>query len=640
MAGLWQPAEFWEPAEFWKPAHEEVQIFFRMHWQSRKDHSQCYQGGRYFASTKLEQKEDGLEEAMEEVQASISPGFPGIPDTADAEIDRIMNMQAFDVPSLLANGYPGPPVQVVVFQDYKVLDEHLTKVLENKAPSKKQTLCILGSKGIGKSYSLYYLLIRRLHAGVSTIWSLGTKAYYFGTHNGRPVAYKANSDCPMPVDKWMDSEQSDPPLPKCVLVDFLPHGGLPTQWQLYPGLVVFASTTTTLSTLTLSDELLVLNPPTVSEIISAATYTQSLSDVPWSRLLLGIGECIAIFGPNPGLIFTLFDKHELNKSRMMGAQERMLLEIEASDWKTVLKPMLSTETPPLKQFANVPKEVFSILRKQEPWRHTVVFASRRMQEAVLNCAKELRTSYLLDRYQTMQDALMRQLWESFATDFLVMRLRTQYTFAEMRKSSRETESNEAFVEGPAFSPRISVPTSTVQISRWSYLTEAESLSHSISRSSSPSRSQSYDESAPGAKRKTNHQSEGPSQKKVKVRVETVETEVPQWERMTSEGAFTIENCEILYVPQSGMNPLYDAAGMAIDADGVKTGYLFDMHDRNGKGHKFMSLKGLEKALDLFPPNTPIVFVSVVPKGRMAKLMVPYDHHVFDKWSYYTLEILV
>ncbi|KAJ7217049.1 hypothetical protein GGX14DRAFT_440287 [Mycena pura] len=249
--------------------------------------------------------------------------------------------------------------------------------------------------------------------------------------------------------------------------------------------------------------------------------------------------------------------------------------------------------------------------------------------------------------QGAPDALIQmwQLWEALAIDFLVTRLETRYTFAKMEKRPRETRKNKAFAGGPDFLSRISVRATTVQVFRMNTSTAAyfpqPSTSRSFSVASFPLFSAlSCDEYPPGAKRKTDRQSGGPSQKKVKL--EKFEAKLPQWEELvTYERAFTITNCQNLYVPWSRMNPLFGAVGMAIGADGVRRGYLFKMYDRNGEpeGEHGMNPIGLDHALSMFPLNTQITFVFVVPDGKKAKLMIPYGHREFEKWSYYTLEIL-
>ena len=115
----------------------------------------------YHGLLPLENKEEGIVEALRDVQAALSSAFPGVPGSTDDAIQQLKCRKTFMAPFDLVGRTPGLDVPVVVFRDYEVLDAQICKELKVTQPS-RATLNILGSKQIGRS-----IFLRALHVQCS-----------------------------------------------------------------------------------------------------------------------------------------------------------------------------------------------------------------------------------------------------------------------------------------------------------------------------------------------------------------------------------------------------------------------------------------------------------------------------------------
>ncbi|KAJ7442692.1 hypothetical protein FB451DRAFT_1190539 [Mycena latifolia] len=629
---------------------------------------------------------------------SIMPEFPGAtPESfgpeetevlTEAEWNKLRNAEVMRIPALLTKRRHGQDDNLVVFKEFKLLWEFV-----DEGPADNE-IHIVGSPGIGKSCSLFYILI--------------THGQVYRSFRQPDEAIAWISQIPTP----------DPVVPDCVLVDAGASSGnrLSPFWAENFGCVVFASTAPDHAFAGTAIRF-IMNPPTVTETVAALLHNNGWEDrihkSLWSEVD-AFQDLLQTFGPSPGTIFTA--TKSFYKRRILAAIEEQMRGIP---WKTNVR-LVSCEDPSLADISTLPSRAITFIRKAvyirdengnlKPNIHCdhdleCIWSSLTMRAILWKIAKKQRSEHNLQRYQATRGdpnagPLIGSCWEALALDFLNGRYELHGTTTRLVEKTKKTNENGKYgPKGPAtfydYDPTPSSPIISTAPSP-SVIPRTTPSAH-IRRTSSSSPSPRAATAPPGAttsptktpvvkpasqsserrrglsgmssmeemppplpsnKRPASEDAQGPEPKKLKLETK-VEDEEPlitpgpggdtlsffkargSYRAPKSKERFQHFQPDILYLPAT-MNPLFDAIGFHGD-----TIYLYQIFNRNGRGKEEMAphgmaSRGITTMKRYFPgsfDNYNIVFTAVVPKGAKARLIVSDVHkHLFKNFTFWVLEV--
>ncbi|KAJ7499554.1 hypothetical protein FB451DRAFT_1385258 [Mycena latifolia] len=409
---------------------------------------------------------------------SIAPEFPGAtpePFTPEAtatlvaaEWKKLSNFEILEVPSFLSQGKSSPEYEnvdyVVVFKEYELLQDFVENGPQHNF------IHIVGSPGIGKSFSLLYLLVCRMRAQEATIWSRGTTSYYFGSDRDGPQVYVSH-DSPngSRAAAWEAKGRSaHPPLPDCILVDSSTSGSpFPEFWKDFER-VVWASTAPDYICFEGLARRFVMNPPTVAETIAAVIYNYNWEQRYRTMFFTGIDgfqELLQTFGPSPGTIFAARNKPTQKEEIMAHITERMW----SVPWDVNVR-LVCCEDPTIGDISRLPPRAITLVRKltytgDEAGDHIpnihhlheieCIWSSLAMRTILWNIAKQQRSEVLrLHRYQTNRGdpnagVPIGSCWEALALDFLNGRHDFQCSTSRLLEAKGTNGNKKYGSKGPA-----------------------------------------------------------------------------------------------------------------------------------------------------------------------------------------------
>ncbi|KAJ7450346.1 hypothetical protein FB451DRAFT_1410339 [Mycena latifolia] len=620
---------------------------------------------------------------------SILPEFPGAtPESfgpqetevlTEAEWNKLRNAEVMRIPSFLTKRRHGEDDNLVVFKEFKLLKEFV-----DQGPS-DNVIHIVGSPGIGKSCSLFYLLITRMRHMQPTIWTRGPLSYYF--IDGRVYRSFRQPDG-SEAAAWMSQiPVPDPPVPECVLVDagLSPGNRLSPFWAENFQCVVFASTAPDYLAFAGTACRFIMNPPTVTETVAALLHHNGWEDrihkSLWSEVDV-FQDLLQTFGPSPGTIITA--SKPFQKRHIISTIEEHMRGIP---WKTNVR-LVSCEDPSLADISRLPSRAITFIRKTvynpnangeypvddngdlKPDIHCIhdlecLWSSPTMRAILWKIATKQRSEHNLQRYQTTRGdpnagPLIGSCWEALALDFLNGRYELQGTTTRLvEKRDKTNDNRDHGPKGPAtfydYDPTSSsqiistAPSPSLAITKGRYSTTSDFTNEDHSR----------DLPKLGAsQRPASEDAQGGPESK-KLRIETkVEVEEPlitprpgntlsffktrvSYRAPKPKEKFQHFQPDFLYLPVT-MNPLFDAIGYHGD-----TIYLYQVFNRNGRGKEGMAAHGMaSRGMTLmkryFPGNFEtynVVFTAIVPKGTKARLIVSDAHkHLFKNFTFWALEV--
>ncbi|KAJ7669007.1 hypothetical protein B0H17DRAFT_216476 [Mycena rosella] len=191
---------------FWDLCTDEgTLIFYHYHWglsvyenvpaNTPVDHAadKCLRPVASVGEPQLRTKEvTAISLAVFEALSNAFPDFPTQMTeenqmTGDKVFESIRAQLVYAIPDLM-RGPRSDPKCLVVFEEFK----ELVMFLESLWPQEKTSglVYIAGSEGIGKTYSLYYILLTRLWKAEPVILSRGQISYFF-SEEGVHISYES-----------------------------------------------------------------------------------------------------------------------------------------------------------------------------------------------------------------------------------------------------------------------------------------------------------------------------------------------------------------------------------------------------------------------------------------------------------------
>ncbi|KAJ7441265.1 hypothetical protein FB451DRAFT_1191138 [Mycena latifolia] len=613
---------------------------------------------------------------------SIMPEFPGAtPESfgpeetevlTEAEWNKLRNAEVMRIPALLTKRRHGQDDNLVVFKEFKLLWEFV-----DEGPADNE-IHIVGSPGIGKSCSLFYILITRMRHMLPTIWTRGQLSYYF--IDGQ--VYRSFRQ-PNEAIAWISQIPTpDPVVPDCVLVDAGASSGnrLSPFWAENFGCVVFASTAPDHAFAGTAIRF-IMNPPTVTETVAALLHNNGWEDrihkSLWSEVD-AFQDLLQTFGPSPGTIFTA--TKSFYKRRILAAIEEQMRGIP---WKTNVR-LVSCEDPSLADISTLPSRAITFIRKAvyirdangnfpvdengnlKPNIHCdhdleCIWSSLTMRAILWKIAKKQRSEHNLQRYQATRGdpnagPLIGSCWEALALDFLNGRYELHGTTTRLVEKTKKTNENGKYgPKGPAtfydYDPTPSSPIISTVPSP-SVIPRTTPSAH-IRRTSSSSPSPRAATAPPGA---TTSPTKTPvvkpaSQSSERRRglsgmssMEEMPPPLPSNKRPASEDAQGPEPKKLkLETKVEGRAAAYHTRTGRRHPIFLQSAWILP----NGRGKEEMAphgmaSRGITTMKRYFPgsfDNYNIVFTAVVPKGAKARLIVSDVHkHLFKNFTFWALEV--
>ncbi|KAJ7100533.1 hypothetical protein C8R44DRAFT_888342 [Mycena epipterygia] len=371
-------------------------------------------------------------------------------------------------------------------------------------------------------------------------------------------------------------------------------------------------------------------------------------------------KALTFFGPKPADIYA----HIYTTSNALKeTKTKIASQLETCSWED-LGAILTSEQPPLQRLVALPSQISTILRRdgEDYFEQAVMFSTRQVQLMYIRAVTRSKTESVLKEYHRTRDSPENagrwKIWESCAILFLTQRFGCDVWWGKMRTQPK-CESNRTIWGGSKktmgsfnstdkkkwiFEPRIIDPDGTRQFESSSTGVVVRREYSSVMKRSLPT---SPDSQAPLSKRQKLSSTE-PSEDTVMGPVvspmdlpmplpsplPSPDIPIPRLTRhvyYNETDEFQAEE-GVLYIPNSTMAVLFNCYALY-----QTRGYLFQVFIREVEGHHPMKVAGLVRASKIFPPDTEIVFVPVVPHDKRAKLMVPFGKG-FDDWTYYSLQV--
>ncbi|KAJ7836732.1 hypothetical protein B0H13DRAFT_2368567 [Mycena leptocephala] len=640
---------------------DDIVNFHNYHWQSENKPDRAVPTNLCVKDwhpvlTQWSEKDD---EALEQLLTSLHPCLPSPSDVVDVKsFKAALNSTVYAVPQLLNHSSTSVcerRCHLVEFQEHLILYDFVQDMAIRVEDAKMAN--IVGSKGIGKTYALWYLLIKRLKKGHPTIYTINKYSYFFSAAGVQRSMHSPDSS---EARAWLDTYRTDGNITSTwVLIDA--RGLKPEEregwiwFQPVPWQAVFAS----------SNSWLV-------EIYTTCVTFPPQSRTSWFLQIWPMsGPLLTRLGPSFPHLYEILAATNMKSTEHEYMQG--IKSILANSTGDVLMSIASTPSPSSSELAALPPGLFTIVRSgSEFFEEQIIFSSRPMRDQFFHMYSLLRND---------KSNLSWQFFEAIAFDFLTSYFSCQYRWMPM-KVQRGRESNDQNCvdkqKGKQDKEKGKEKKGKSQFSTWELDAREEVLfedrrkSHLyVRRSTDPlKRKETWqsDDEPPAKMIKVENRSgggddggdddngdkaeAGPSESGPVDGTNTTTSSPltePDDEPLPCPPPFTHRiyfevgqynhqkgsaiTPNILHVAMNPRQALFDAIALH---DG--TGYVYQVFDRNGEANHFMKTSGIPCVKAMLPKKTPVVFIALIPAGKNATLWAPESAAEFAAWHYYSLEI--
>ncbi|KAJ7878410.1 hypothetical protein B0H13DRAFT_2346543 [Mycena leptocephala] len=608
-------------ASYWSECqNEDIQAFFDANWGNDSSLPQEQ-------TPRISQGERANYLALHECLHDSFPTHYAVPDPDRDVVSPIHSLPRHHVPVNLARA----SCNLVEFAEHKRLLAHIDEKRKEVLEKDGYLIALFGSKGIGKSCSLYYLLIKELQRKRAVIFSRGYMAYYFsseGVFEAYQETYKGAGLAWRMTYQVSQVAKIVPVVPMVVpnmlvLVDATDDGNEPPSgmWFTAPFFTVFATTTQAKAVALLKHaKLYVMNPPSAMEIHAAFLQRSARTKI------LALADLVSRFGPSLGTIFPMLDFIDISLEikQVLSAIIASLNDCNVD----LLVKIASNANPPMSDVMKLPSTVKTVFRGKEFCDAQLEFSSRWQKEIFFQvdayAAEEGGRRKAPTKKKTpkntptpaatpVEDPKKKEEFDTWILDntsSLALKTRPPLPGSTSARSSDSSVMALSQSRDPSMSP-------------------TKEFAWSISdRSSSPVvalDTQSRDQSAPPTRKRG---ADDDSSSRPLKRIKTEEDASPLFDLPPCKGhefyfpaTLMAVDEGMLYIPFNTMNPLFDAF---IFWKSVL--FVFQAFTRRGDGRHNMATTGIphvEKIVQLCEKHdkaqseVQVVFVAIVPLGNEA-----------------------
>ncbi|KAJ7460721.1 hypothetical protein FB451DRAFT_1270090 [Mycena latifolia] len=390
---------------------------------------------------------------------------------------------------------------MVVFKEYTYLHDYVSQAMLK--PQDMNMITISGSKGIGKTMSLYYLLIRRLQDGRPTIFSRRGLSFYF---NQAGVLFSNKPTVDPSLITWRVTWEPEAPVnPSDRLMVLVDAANATPQCEWFQPMTnwktVFASTASKTFSTEIGQSKYIMNPPAQLEMCGALLFHRGLAIEAEGRMahFSALLSEVRIFGPCPGIVFPLVEPRK-SATSTVSPRDELLHNIQNMinkyPWDNFAS-FMSNANPSVANLATLPTPMMTITRGTEVYKPRVRFASRRLEDMIWDVRDIRRNDFLLKQFWVLRDHSDSISWpyfERLAGQIITGRIGCRTRWAPMQVEIMEC-ADKAFVQGEktTFHARVlASETAPIQLERFDSETAARRPNSPMKRSrssTSPSTSQ-------------------------------------------------------------------------------------------------------------------------------------------------------
>ncbi|KAJ7894056.1 hypothetical protein B0H13DRAFT_2339436 [Mycena leptocephala] len=648
---------------FWNQVPpDDIVNFHNYHWQSENEErpvpAKLDVKDWHPVLTQWSEKDD---EALEQLLTSLHPSLPSPSDVVDVKsFKAALNPTVYVVPAQLnhsSTSVRDKRCHLVEFQEHPILYGFVHNMALRVEDAKMAN--IVGSKGIGKTYALWYLLIQRLKKGYPTIYTINKYSYFFSKDGVQQSVLSPDSS---QARAWLDTYRTDDNVAATwVLIDA--RGLKPEEregwvwFQPVPWQAVFASSNSWRMVPLENSHKFVMNPPTVVEIYTTLRFHPNRERAGFSKFGPFLGPLLTRLGPSFTHLYEILgapDMKSTEREYMQGIKN-----ILANSTGDVLMSIASTPSPSSSELAALPPGLFTIVRSGSAFfDEQIIFSSRPMRDQFFRMVRTKRSSFLLTQYSLLRNDksnLSWQFFEAIAFDFLTGYFSCQYRWMPMKvQRNRPSNDQNRVDKQKGKEQKAKNLFSTWELdARPDALFEDRHKSHLYARRSTDplKRKETWqsDDEPPTKKIKVENRlgddddngdgeaEAGPSESDavdgINAPIDSPLTELEDESLRPScpppfpnriyfevgqydhrKGSAITPN--ILHVAMNPRQALFDAIGLH---DGI--GYVYQVFDRNGEANHSMKTSGIPCVKAMLPKNTPVVFIALIPAGKNATLWV-------------------